>query len=48
MLGEVPREHQIKNFGEPAEDGRDCARLHVGPNTRLRSNVQLGRASERR
>ena len=48
MLGEVPREHQIKNFGEPAEDGRDCAWLHVGPDTRLRSNAQLGRAGETR
>ena len=43
MLGEVPREHQIKYLGKPTEHERDCARLQVGPDTRLRSNAQLGR-----
>ena len=47
MLGEVPREHQIKNLAKPAEHGRDCAWFHVGPDTRLRSNTQLGRTSGR-
>jgi hypothetical protein len=48
MLGEVPREHQIKNLARPAEDGRDCAWLHVGPDPRLRSNAQLCRTSGRK
>ena len=48
MLGEVPREHQIKNLAKPAEDGRDCARLHVGPDTRLWSNAQLLGCTRRR
>ena len=35
MLGEVPREHQIKFLSKPAKHERDCAWLHVGPDTGL-------------
>ena len=39
-LGEVPREISNQKFRQSSE-GRDYARLKVGPDTRLRSKAQL-------
>ena len=41
MLGEVPCKPFVKKLGDRAEDGRDYARLNVGPDTSLALNAQL-------